>query len=253
MVPATATSTSPCGDDNALRPLVSRFGFSCRRSSRVKAKRHGGDGEQPLGRVTLYSIQGCPHCVQAKATLGRLGVPVCDVDLGKHPGLRARVKELTGRTTVPQIFFNSVHIGGNDELQKMNPTELERLVNLVTNEPISIDGPPLPMDDPSEETVNESDGAAELSLILRDLILKLFTQHLSSDGKFVDYKGMSANPAFDRYCDLAIQLQRVELLSLSREEKLAFFITSTMHWLFMGFCVLELPPTCGKGTSSSTM
>lgn len=40
----------------------------------------------------------------------------------------------------------------------------------------------------------------------------------------VDYKAMSANPAFDRYCELAIQLQRVELLSLSREEKLAFFI-----------------------------
>lgn len=35
---------------------------------------------------------------------------------------------------------------------------------------------------------------------------------------------MSANPMFERYCELAIQLQRVELLSLSREEKLAFFI-----------------------------
>lgn len=73
----------------------------------------------PLGRVTVYSIQGCPHCVQAKATLGRLGVPVCDVDVGRHTELRARVKELTGRSTVPQIFFNSVHIGGNDDLQKL--------------------------------------------------------------------------------------------------------------------------------------
>lgn len=73
----------------------------------------------PLGRVTVYSIQGCPHCVQAKATLGRLEVPVCDVDIGRHPELRARVKELTGRSTVPQIFFNSVHVGGNDDLQKL--------------------------------------------------------------------------------------------------------------------------------------
>ena len=71
------------------------------------------------GRVTVYSIQGCPHCVQAKATLGRLGVPVCDVNLGKHPELRAVVKELTGRSTVPQIFFNQVHVGGNDDLQKL--------------------------------------------------------------------------------------------------------------------------------------
>ena len=42
--------------------------------------------------------------------------------------------------------------------------------------------------------------------------------------QFVDYKSMSADPAFERYSELAIQLQRVELLSLSREEKLAFFI-----------------------------
>lgn len=72
-----------------------------------------------LGRVTLYSIQGCPHCVQAKATLGRLEVPVRDVDMGRHPELRAAVKELTGRSTVPQIFFNNVHVGGNDDLQKL--------------------------------------------------------------------------------------------------------------------------------------
>lgn len=79
-----------------------------------------GESERsPSGRVTVYSIQGCPHCVQAKATLGRLAVPVCDVDIGKHPELRARVKELTGRSTVPQIFFNSVHVGGNDDLQKL--------------------------------------------------------------------------------------------------------------------------------------
>ncbi|KAL0183810.1 hypothetical protein M9458_019506, partial [Cirrhinus mrigala] len=40
----------------------------------------------------------------------------------------------------------------------------------------------------------------------------------------VDYKAMSRSLYFERYCDLAVQLQQVELLSLSREEKLAFFI-----------------------------
>lgn len=176
------------------------------------------------GRVIVYSIQGCPHCMQAKATLGHLGVPVCDVDIGRHPELRARVKELTGRSTVPQIFFNSVHVGGNDDLQKLAPEELERLVNLVKDEPLPTDAPPLPEGNQLEDTAGEPDGAAELSLLLREMILKLFSEHLSADGKSVDYKGMSSNPAFERYCELAIQLQRVELLSLSREEKLAFFI-----------------------------
>ncbi|XP_010771440.1 uncharacterized protein isoform X2 [Notothenia coriiceps] len=177
-----------------------------------------------LGRVTVYSIQGCPHCVQAKAILGGLGVPVCDVDVGKHPELRARVKELTGRSSVPQIFFNNIHVGGNDDLQKMAPEELQRLVNVVKKEPLPADAPPLPEENPTESTSGETDGAAELSLLLRELILKLFSEHLSADGKSVDYKGMSGDPAFERYCELAIQLQRVELLSLSREEKLAFFI-----------------------------
>lgn len=40
----------------------------------------------------------------------------------------------------------------------------------------------------------------------------------------VDYKALSQSPCFKRYCELAVQLQHVELLSLSREEKLAFFI-----------------------------
>ena len=58
----------------------------------------------------------------------------------------------------------------------------------------------------------------------------------------VDYKGMSSNPAFERYSELAIQLQRVELLSLSREEKLAFFINTYNALVIHGFLRLG-PPT----------
>ncbi|XP_034417435.1 uncharacterized protein zgc:152951 isoform X2 [Cyclopterus lumpus] len=194
-----------------------------------------------LGRVTVYSIQGCPHCVQAKATLGRLGVPVCDVDLGRHPELRARVKELTGRSSVPQIFFNNIHIGGNDDLQKMIAEELQRLVNLVKKEPLPADAPPLPEEGQAEDMAGETDEAAELSLLVRELILKLFSEHLSADGKSVDYKAMSVNPSFERYCELAIQLQRVELLSLSREEKLAFFINIYNALVIHGYLRLGAP------------
>ncbi|XP_030198445.1 uncharacterized protein zgc:152951 isoform X2 [Gadus morhua] len=192
------------------------------------------------GRVTVYSIQGCPHCVQAKATLGRLGVPVCDVNLGKHPELRAVVKELTGRSTVPQIFFNQVHVGGNDDLQKLDPEELQKLVHLVRDEPT--DTPPLPEDEQSEEGTGEADGAAELSSIMREIVLKLFSDHLSADGKRVDYKAMKVSPLFERYCDMAVQLQRVELASLTREEKLAFFINTYNALVIHGYLRLG-PPT----------
>ncbi|XP_047225605.1 uncharacterized protein zgc:152951 isoform X1 [Girardinichthys multiradiatus] len=317
-----------------------------------------GDFESgALGRVTVYSIQGCPHCVQAKATLRSLGVPVFDVDVGIHSELMVKLKELTGRCTVPQIFFNTVHVGGNEDLQKLAPEELQRLVTLVKEEPLSADAPPLPENNPFEvpggeidrelkcerdefadlvedlkhagvigtqrrgltvykksfsgiqlvdwlqkgkgmdraEACNtgqallqrkymvsvrgsaQKDGcfgegketmdtlyrlleddfhlplnggqtatcspiqAAELSLLLREMILKLFSEHLSADGKSVDYKGMSVDPAFERYCELAIQLQRVELLSLSREEKLAFFINIYNALVIHGYMRLGAP------------
>ncbi|XP_061827745.2 uncharacterized protein [Nerophis lumbriciformis] len=193
------------------------------------------------GRVTVYSIQGCPHCLQAKATLARLGLPLCDVDVGKHPELRAKVKELTGRSTVPQIFFNNVHVGGNSDLQNLAPEELQKLVTMVKEEPLPADAPPLPEKNQSENAAWDIDHAAELSLLLRDLILQLFSDHLSADGKTVDYKGMSESPAFERYCELAIQLQRVELISLSREEKLAFFINVYNALVIHGYLRLGAP------------
>ncbi|XP_050975795.1 uncharacterized protein zgc:152951 isoform X3 [Labeo rohita] len=170
------------------------------------------------GRVTVYSVPGCPHCIQAKATLSTLGVPVCDVDVNKHREIRAQLKELTGRSTVPQIFFNNMYVGNNEDLQKLDPEQLERLVLSVRQEPMSLDAPPVPGEN------NLDSDACELSEALRNLILKLYSDHLSEDGKTVDYKAMSRSLYFERYCDLAVQLQRVELLSLSREEKLAFFI-----------------------------
>lgn len=57
----------------------------------------------------------------------------------------------------------------------------------------------------------------------------------------VDYKGMSKNPDFERYCELAIQLQRVELLSLSREEKLAFFINIYNALVIHGYLRMGAP------------
>ncbi|TRZ01052.1 hypothetical protein DNTS_033667 [Danionella cerebrum] len=152
------------------------------------------------GRVTVYSLPGCTHCIQAKATLRALGLPVRDVDVNKHTAIRRRVKELTGHTSVPQIFFNNRYIGNNEDLQNLCPERLQRLVRCVQEE------------------------SCELAESLRNLILKLYSDHLSEDGKMVNYEALSSSVFFERYCDLAVQLQRMELLSLSREETLAFFI-----------------------------
>ncbi|XP_007251797.3 uncharacterized protein zgc:152951 isoform X2 [Astyanax mexicanus] len=175
------------------------------------------------GRVTVYTVPGCPQCLQAKATLGALGLPVCDVDVSHDPGLRAQLMKLTGSSTVPQIFFNDIHVGRNEHLKNLAPEALEQLVCMVKKEPVPPDAPPLPAGS-SAECDERDRGATELSEALRNLILKLYSDYLSADGKSVDYKSMSQSPCFEHYCELAVQLQRVELMSLSREEKLAFFI-----------------------------
>ena len=80
----------------------------------------GGQPEMVLkGQVLVYSIIGCPHCLKAKQTLHDFGVPYIDVSLSYYPHIREEVAKRAGKKTVPQIFFNEIHIGGNDDLQKL--------------------------------------------------------------------------------------------------------------------------------------
>ena len=70
-----------------------------------------------MNPVKMYTTQVCPFCLRAKALLKQRGVEVIEeirVDL--DPAERARMMELTGRRTVPQIFIGQTHVGGCDEL-----------------------------------------------------------------------------------------------------------------------------------------
>ncbi|ELU10998.1 hypothetical protein CAPTEDRAFT_203097 [Capitella teleta] len=87
------------------------------------------------GRILIYSIIGCPHCMRAKNTLQELGLPFVDINLDSYPQCREPMKHRIGRTSVPQVFFNSIHVGGNEDLQKLvnNKKDFEALVAEVTN------------------------------------------------------------------------------------------------------------------------
>ena len=84
---------------------------------------------QPMTKVVVYTTQYCPYCVQAKAFLKHKGVAFEEVDVGEDEALRARVVELSGRRTVPQIFIDDKPIGGYDELRALDDQgELDRLL-----------------------------------------------------------------------------------------------------------------------------
>ena len=71
--------------------------------------------------VKMYSTASCPYCIRAKQILASRGVRQIDeirVDL--HPAERARMMEITGQRTVPQIFIGDTHIGGCDDLMALD-------------------------------------------------------------------------------------------------------------------------------------
>ena len=87
-----------------------------------------------LGQVLVFSISTCPFCRRAKKLLGDLQVPYVDVNLEKYPERRYEMEEKTGRRTVPQIFFNSKHIGGYDDLKKLVSGSSATVVWLIEKE-----------------------------------------------------------------------------------------------------------------------
>jgi len=67
-------------------------------------------------------------------------------------------------------------------------------------------------------------GAAAVAADLRTRILALHDAFLTEDGRGIDYARMRESEAFSAYLAVAAELQRVDLLPLSKPERTAFFI-----------------------------
>ncbi len=67
--------------------------------------------------VKMYTTAVCPFCIRAKQILKARGVEdIEEVRIDMLPAERARMIEVTGRRTVPQIFIGQTHVGGCDDL-----------------------------------------------------------------------------------------------------------------------------------------
>ncbi|MEN9383434.1 MAG: hypothetical protein RL323_577 [Pseudomonadota bacterium] len=74
-----------------------------------------------MNAVTIYSSDFCPYCHRAKALLRQRGVQQWEeIVVDGKPDLRARMKDITGRTSVPQIFIGETHVGGCDDLHALD-------------------------------------------------------------------------------------------------------------------------------------
>ncbi len=67
--------------------------------------------------VAIITKPGCPYCAKAKTLLKIKGIAFEEIVLGKD-ATSVSVKAISGKATVPQVFFDGVNIGGSDDLEK---------------------------------------------------------------------------------------------------------------------------------------
>ncbi len=67
--------------------------------------------------VKMFTTAVCPFCIRAKQVLKSKGVEsIEEVRIYTDPAQRDHMMQITGRRTVPQIFFGQTHVGGCDDL-----------------------------------------------------------------------------------------------------------------------------------------
>jgi glutaredoxin 3 len=70
--------------------------------------------------VKIYTRRWCGYCTAAEELLKQKGVAYEHVDATGDPATRKWLVEVTGRTTVPQIFIDGKPIGGYDDLRALD-------------------------------------------------------------------------------------------------------------------------------------
>jgi glutaredoxin 3 len=74
-----------------------------------------------MPEITIYTTQTCPYCRRAKELLNKKDLPFIEIPVDGDGEARMKMTErANGRTSVPQIFFDEMHIGGCDDLYELH-------------------------------------------------------------------------------------------------------------------------------------
>ena len=81
--------------------------------------------------ILVYTSDNCSFCNLAKDLLKNKKLNFKEINISKDNNLKKKMMEETnGLMTVPQIFINSKHIGGYDELNNLeNSKKLDILIS----------------------------------------------------------------------------------------------------------------------------
>eukprot|EP00897_Mesotaenium_endlicherianum_P006562 jgi/Mesen1/5934/ME000301S05070 len=142
-----------------------------------------GHEDMMKGRITVFSISGCPHCRAAKSLLKKKGASYVEINLDVYPERRPEMEMIAKKSSAPQIFFNDEHIGGNDSLQALNEAgRLDAKLKVVfeTEPPPSAPAPPAPaaLDDNAPALASEKDEFSDLVARMRAAVGVKDRRHL---------------------------------------------------------------------------
>ncbi|SPN98712.1 probable glutaredoxin [Cephalotrichum gorgonifer] len=83
-------------------------------------------------KVVVFSKSYCPYCKATKSTLSSLDAEFTVYELDQLPDgaeTQDALQVISGQRTVPNIFINQKHIGGNSDLQSLSQSgELKKLL-----------------------------------------------------------------------------------------------------------------------------
>ena len=132
-----------------------------------------------MGRITIFSADGCPHCKRVVVALSARDIPFSDVSVTRHPQKRQDMLALCDRVSTPQVFFNTRHVGGADETialletwdreKQVHASPYERYMAEIGNH-FDPSNPrfALPEEKPVEQEVGPVRGKEEFSVVFPD-------------------------------------------------------------------------------------
>ena len=70
-----------------------------------------------MPEVTVYTTTPCPWCDRAKSLLRSKGMEYEEINMARDPEGRAKLVELTGMMTFPQVIIDGRVVGGYEQLR----------------------------------------------------------------------------------------------------------------------------------------
>ena len=73
-----------------------------------------------MKKITIYTGPVCNYCDAAKRLLKINNASFSEINIAEVDGaLDEMLKKANGKRTIPQIFFDDIHIGGYEEIRAL--------------------------------------------------------------------------------------------------------------------------------------